>query len=338
MSLLEDLPQQSIAPEDLQTNLEDIAERLLCRRFHQGQATAVANKWKNTILAELNRQSRLEAPRRSRKVQAAGGVSSIRPAAHVHERQVAEQRSEQLQRGECPICYGGFNMPCETACLHIFCHDCVAPWVQRHGNCPSCRAQVTVHELVMVEPLHRQSAASRPRRTTPDRPRTIVQRPTIAPAVAAPASGPSREAGLQITRRPALPTPLFTFAAGSRPTNLATPRSTPIPRTVPVALPAPVLAPAVQPIPHTHATTATAATPQSSQQAREARVRVRETWRRRLEKLNEGCPICLEEMEEPCETMCKHIACHDCMVRWLDTRHTCPLCRTGVIRESLLLI
>ncbi|KAF7848845.1 hypothetical protein BT93_L1512 [Corymbia citriodora subsp. variegata] len=45
----------------------------------------------------------------------------------------------------------------------------------------------------------------------------------------------------------------------------------------------------------------------------------------------EPCSICLEEMKvldvEAARMPCKHVFHYDCIARWLNTSHLCPLCR-----------
>ena len=42
----------------------------------------------------------------------------------------------------------------------------------------------------------------------------------------------------------------------------------------------------------------------------------------------ESCPICLEEIVDPCKTECEHIICKKCIEEWFKKKKdTCPLCR-----------
>jgi SNF2 family DNA or RNA helicase len=43
----------------------------------------------------------------------------------------------------CPICQDVFEMPLQTNCKHIFCRDCILPWVDgKSSQCPICRTTV----------------------------------------------------------------------------------------------------------------------------------------------------------------------------------------------------
>ena len=43
--------------------------------------------------------------------------------------------------------------------------------------------------------------------------------------------------------------------------------------------------------------------------------------------VNQDCPICLEQVNEPRETAkCKHVFCSKCIERWCEKHKTCPMC------------
>ena len=45
-------------------------------------------------------------------------------------------------------------------------------------------------------------------------------------------------------------------------------------------------------------------------------------------KIDDSCPICLEDLENPCKTECNHIICKSCIEEWFKKKKdTCPLCR-----------
>lgn len=42
---------------------------------------------------------------------------------------------------------------------------------------------------------------------------------------------------------------------------------------------------------------------------------------------SETCPICYENYENPCKTICNHVYCRDCIQTWAQQHQHCPLCR-----------
>uniref|UniRef100_A0A7S4UPB7 RING-type domain-containing protein n=1 Tax=Alexandrium monilatum TaxID=311494 RepID=A0A7S4UPB7_9DINO len=70
----------------------------------------------------------------------------------------------------CPICHGPLRQSVAlNPCGHAFCGGCVAPWLQRSGSCPTCRAVVprdcrwlNVRVLdELVEALRQRSSGTR---------------------------------------------------------------------------------------------------------------------------------------------------------------------------------
>ena len=48
-------------------------------------------------------------------------------------------------------------------------------------------------------------------------------------------------------------------------------------------------------------------------------------------KIDDSCPICLEETIDPCKTECNHIICKSCIEAWFKKKKdTCPLCRNVI--------
>ncbi|KAM7296434.1 TNF receptor-associated factor 6 isoform X3 [Ixodes scapularis] len=48
------------------------------------------------------------------------------------------------------------------------------------------------------------------------------------------------------------------------------------------------------------------------------------------------CPICRALLREPVECRCRHVFCKDCIMVWLSTNSTCPLCRVSLQGASLV--
>jgi SNF2 family DNA or RNA helicase len=77
-------------------------------------------------------------------------------------------------------------------------------------------------------------------------------------------------------------------------------------------------------------------------------LRRREKLHRDLEQLNERvgilvsvapCPICLEKKTEPVLVCCcQNVFCGGCVLKWLQTHDTCPLCRRAITSDRLIYI
>ncbi|XP_064606028.1 E3 ubiquitin-protein ligase PDZRN3-B-like [Liolophura sinensis] len=59
---------------------------------------------------------------------------------------------------KCSLCQGVLEHPVRTTCCHVFCWDCIFPWVKRHGKCPkNCRALKTADlDQFVLLPLKRE--------------------------------------------------------------------------------------------------------------------------------------------------------------------------------------
>lgn len=42
---------------------------------------------------------------------------------------------------------------------------------------------------------------------------------------------------------------------------------------------------------------------------------------------NDRCPICFEILQSPVSLPCDHVFCRQCIVAWIETETTCPICR-----------
>jgi SNF2 family DNA or RNA helicase len=55
--------------------------------------------------------------------------------------------------------------------------------------------------------------------------------------------------------------------------------------------------------------------------------------------LDENCSICFEKLEKPVmEPSCQNIFCGGCLLTWLTTKGSCPLCRKVVLKNELIYI
>jgi len=51
---------------------------------------------------------------------------------------------------------------------------------------------------------------------------------------------------------------------------------------------------------------------------------------------NFECNICLEAASEPVVTRCGHLYCWNCLVKWLENKNDCPVCKGGVVKEECI--
>ena len=57
------------------------------------------------------------------------------------------------------------------------------------------------------------------------------------------------------------------------------------------------------------------------------------------ERLSENCSICMDKLEKPVLVpCCQNIFCGKCVLEWMKTRNSCPLCRTSVDTSDLIYI
>lgn len=50
----------------------------------------------------------------------------------------------------------------------------------------------------------------------------------------------------------------------------------------------------------------------------------------------EECPICIDTLNSPLITHCKHVFCGDCIRKVVQMQGKCPMCRTPLVEENLL--
>jgi len=65
-----------------------------------------------------------------------------------------------------------------------------------------------------------------------------------------------------------------------------------------------------------------------------------EELHKRFEKiLEDNCSICFSKLDKPVmETSCQNIFCGGCLLTWLNTKGSCPLCRKNIKKEELIYI
>lgn len=51
----------------------------------------------------------------------------------------------------------------------------------------------------------------------------------------------------------------------------------------------------------------------------------------------EDCPVCMDSMTAPVITACSHAFCRECIEKVITTQHKCPMCRTEVPNNDLLI-
>jgi hypothetical protein len=55
--------------------------------------------------------------------------------------------------------------------------------------------------------------------------------------------------------------------------------------------------------------------------------------------LNSPCNICYEELKNPVlEFSCQNLFCGSCLLKWLENKSTCPLCRSSIASKDLIYI
>ena len=69
------------------------------------------------------------------------------------------------------------------------------------------------------------------------------------------------------------------------------------------------------------------------------RGQISELDQRYKEILSGNCNICLESIADPVmEPGCQNVFCGKCLLTWLETKNTCPLCRKNVKQQHLIYI
>lgn len=50
----------------------------------------------------------------------------------------------------------------------------------------------------------------------------------------------------------------------------------------------------------------------------------------------EECPVCMENLQSPVITHCKHSFCHPCISKVIEIQHKCPMCRGELTEDKLV--
>lgn len=127
----------------LDDKLYELASRLLCRRWHQGQVADMKRKWRCDIENHLARREEEESAG-TRNNESAGNQAEERPSEEtVSESPTQGQRSRQAAHhhahdrreteGDCSICCedlntGGDTVWCRAQCGQNFHADCIGLW------------------------------------------------------------------------------------------------------------------------------------------------------------------------------------------------------------------
>merc|ERR1719163_1136512 len=69
--------------------------------------------------------------------------------AKYFEQMLSELQKLDNEEVECTVCMEKLEPKgcMVTSCGHFFCHDCIGPWVQEKGKCPTCTGKLQVQEL-----------------------------------------------------------------------------------------------------------------------------------------------------------------------------------------------
>lgn len=55
----------------------------------------------------------------------------------------------------------------------------------------------------------------------------------------------------------------------------------------------------------------------------------------RIFAVGASCSICIEQFEQPMVTPCGHQFCKECILGWLSSKNTCPMCRKNITTNQL---
>lgn len=62
----------------------------------------------------------------------------------------ATKSPTRLEISKCPLCYSQRCNPCSLPCGHVFCLECIVPWIETCQSCPMCRESCNLKQLYTV--------------------------------------------------------------------------------------------------------------------------------------------------------------------------------------------
>lgn len=58
--------------------------------------------------------------------------------------------TQESYASACPLCLSRCHHATSIACGHVFCWKCIAEWVQEKAECPLCRTETKLQDLVCI--------------------------------------------------------------------------------------------------------------------------------------------------------------------------------------------
>uniref|UniRef100_A0A1I8G1K9 RING-type E3 ubiquitin transferase n=2 Tax=Macrostomum lignano TaxID=282301 RepID=A0A1I8G1K9_9PLAT len=75
-----------------------------------------------------------------------GGPPPATPDDMRRIQSVAVTEQQQSDKLQCSVCFDEFLLGCyvdQLPCQHCFHHNCIRPWLEKHGTCPVCRKRLS---------------------------------------------------------------------------------------------------------------------------------------------------------------------------------------------------
>jgi hypothetical protein len=69
------------------------------------------------------------------------------------------ERVSNVQNKDCEICYGNVIHPIYLSCTHIYCTECLAPWMKKKMECPTCRTPIDSSKILRIVPEDQASTS-----------------------------------------------------------------------------------------------------------------------------------------------------------------------------------